>query len=108
MFGTGGETYSYWREVATLKNSTVEERMAACGLSPPGPLPGNRDAWSAFLRICHIRHYTMGTPGLPNWSDIRNVLELFDQWAVDIYGRLSICFSELLTMETEARKASNG
>jgi hypothetical protein len=50
----------------------------------------------------------MGTPGLPNWTDIRCVLELFDQWTAEVFMRLTTCFSELLTMEAERRKATNG
>jgi hypothetical protein len=47
----------------------------------------------------------MGTPWLPNWSDIKPVLELYGLWSASIHERLSICFTELLTMEAEQRKA---
>jgi hypothetical protein len=50
----------------------------------------------------------MGQPWLPNWSDIKPVLELYDLWDTDVYERLSVCFTEMVTMEAEQRKAENG
>ena len=82
--------------------------MAAHGYVAPEPLPDNRLAWSAFLRVCHIRHYPMGQAHLPNWSDTESVLPLYDLWNAEIHGRLSVCFAELLTLEGEQRKAENG
>ena len=82
--------------------------MAAHGLEPPTPLPDIRDAWSAFVRVCHYRHAPMGQPWLANWSDIKPVLELYDLWTPEIHTRLTVCFSALLALEAEARKDSNG
>lgn len=79
--------------------------MAAHGYVQPRPLPSNEDAWSAFVRVYYYRHAPMGTPWLPNWSDIKPVLELYGLWSASIHERLSICFTELLTMEAETRKA---
>lgn len=45
---------------------------------------------------------------MPNWSDIRAVLELHGYWTAPVQERLSVCFTELLTMEAEQRKANNG
>ena len=81
--------------------------MAEYGYASPEPLPDNRRAWSAFARVCHIRHHPMGQPHLPNWSDIESVLTLYNLWDSDIHGRLSVCFTELLTIEAEQRKAEN-
>ena len=87
--------------------------MAAHGYAPPQPLPDNRRAWDAFLRACHIRHYAVGPmgqllPHLPNWTDISTVLAPYKLWGADIHGRLSVCFTELMTLEAEQRKASDG
>ena len=49
----------------------------------------------------------MGQAHLPNWSDIESVLPLYDLWDADVHGRLSVCFSELMTLEGEQRKAEN-
>jgi hypothetical protein len=82
--------------------------MAARGFEPPLPLPSNADAWTAFIRVYHYRHAPMGTPYLPNWSDIKPVLELYGLWSLEVHSRLSVCFMELLTMEAETRKANDG
>jgi hypothetical protein len=50
----------------------------------------------------------MGQKHLPNWSDIESVLTLYGLWDVDVHGRLSMCFSELMMMEAESKKADNG
>jgi hypothetical protein len=81
--------------------------MAAHGYAAPRPLPDNGRTWSAFLRVCHVRHYPMGQAHLPNWSDISSVLTTYDLWNADIHGRLSVCFAELLTLEGGQRKAEN-
>ena len=81
--------------------------MAAHGLEPPHPLPDNLRAWSAFVRVCHCRHAPMGQPWMPNWSDIKPVLELYDQWTPEIHTRLTVCFTALMTLEAETRKDSN-
>jgi hypothetical protein len=44
---------------------------------------------------------------MPNWSDVESVLTLYDLWNADIHGRLSVCFTELLMLEAEQRKAEN-
>ena len=49
----------------------------------------------------------MGQPWMPIWSDIETVLTLYGLWNVDVHGGLSVCFSELMTMESESRKAEN-
>ncbi len=82
--------------------------MAVHGYVPPKPLPSNQRGWSAFVRVCHIRHAPMGQPWMPNWSDVEVVLTLYGLWDVDVHGRLSVCFSELMTMEAETRKADHG
>ena len=82
--------------------------MAAHGYAPPKPLPSNHRGWSAFIRVCHARHAPMGQPWMPNWSDIESVLTLYGLWDVDVHGRLSVCFSELMTMEAESKKADHG
>jgi len=50
----------------------------------------------------------MGQPHLPNWSDIESVLVAHDLWDGFVQARLAMCFSELMTMEAEAKKAENG
>ena len=82
--------------------------MAEYGYATIQPLPNNRRAWSAFLRVCHVRHYPMGQKHLPNWSDIASVLTTYNLWDSDIHGRLSVCFTELMTLEGETEKAENG
>ena len=82
--------------------------MAAHGHTAPTPLPSNRHAWAAFLRVCHIRHYPMGQAHMPNWTDIATVLDLYGLWDTEVQMRLSVCFTELLTMEAEQRKTENG
>ena len=86
--------------------------MAAHGYAPPQPLPNNRRAWNAFLRVCQIRHYAAGPmgqlfPHLPNWSDIESVLIPHRLYDADIQTRLSMCFTELMMLEGEQRKASD-
>ena len=82
--------------------------MAAHGLEPPHPLPDNSRAWSAFIRVCHYRHVTMGGAMPPNWSDIANVLQLYDLWTPEIHAGLTVCFVALMTLEAETRKAVDG
>ena len=82
--------------------------MAAHGLTAPQPLPANRDAWSAFVRVRYYRHPTMGGEGFPNWSDISGVLSLYGQWHIENHVKLTVCFNELMTLEAEQRKAENG
>ncbi len=64
----------------------------------------NRDAWAAFSLVLRCRHNAMGYPTLPNWSDIRVVLELHDLWTVEIFQKLDLCFTELILTEAESRK----
>jgi hypothetical protein len=49
----------------------------------------------------------MGQPWMPNWSDVSAVLVLYGLWDIDVHGKLSMCFSELMTMESESKKAEN-
>ena len=81
--------------------------MAAHGYTMPQPLPANRRGWTAFLRVSHVRHYPMGQPHFPNWADIESILPLYNLWDADVHGKLAMCFTELLTLEGEQRKASD-
>ena len=49
----------------------------------------------------------MGQAHLPNWSDIATVLATYDLWDARVHGKLSVCFSEMMTLEAESRKAEN-
>ena len=76
--------------------------MAAYGLSPPGPLPPTRDAWSAFVRVCHVRHYyPMGQAHLPNWTDIESILTVHKLWSAEVQEKLSLCFTELMKIKAD-------
>lgn len=75
--------------------------MAEHDLAPPGPLSPNRDAWSAFVRVGHIRHYPMGQAHLPNWSDIESILTVHKLWSADVQEKLSVCFTELMRIKAD-------
>ena len=86
--------------------------MAAHEYAAPQPLPDNRRAWAAFLRVCNVQHYVVGPMGMlvphrPNWSDIESILTLHRLWDADVQTRLVVCFAELMVLEAEKRKAEN-
>jgi hypothetical protein len=76
--------------------------MDSLGLSPPGPIPPNRDAWTAFVRVCHVRHYPMGQAHLPNWSDIESILTVHKLWSASVQEKLNTCFTELMKIKAES------
>lgn len=86
----------------------MADLMAAHGVELPVPLPKNRRAWSAFVRVHTVRHAPMGVMHLPNWTDIRTVLELHGLWDADTQERLALMFTEMFTMEHEQREAERG